>query len=674
MASTIGAGARRRPGWRLALGAALAGVAALVAARAARGPAGAPAWFDELRAGDVWRLPRGLASRKLTLAGETRNARFAGAPVELRVVPPARAELEVSGALRCALGARCRGAAVFEVRARSGDEERVLARFRQEAAWREDYPEAVPVDGPPARWHAERVSLAEYAGRELSLELVVTPEEAPPETEGDEAPAAFWGEPLLLAPVESGQPNLLLVSIDTLRADRLSGAGYARDTSPRLDRLANTGVRFTQAIAQAPWTTPSHMSLFTGLYPSTHAATERLASGRMRPLAPGVPTLAALLRARGWHTRAYTGGGTMGAALGFDRGFDVYFEGPLKITDEVRSGVRGLTRGLARVPFFLYVHTFEVHAPYVRTHYVDDRLSDEQRRDWHAYFDGAWRTQLGHRALAPAPTREPGVMADALARAIAKRAALRGRPLREFLEGMGLWNAASASALYDGGVRVADDFVGGLLDALHGLGLEGRTAVIVTSDHGEEFGEHAPERFWDAHCVTLYDELIHVPLLMRLPGIAPGTVREQVQLVDVAPTLLEWLGLGVPGTMQGRSLLPLLRGGAPAAPRWAFAEATCSGPEYKALRRADLKYVGEFDPQVLDGATPLWLRGEQLFRIDADPGEQRDLSAVRLSRAANLGRQLVTLAERLRRARVADKPRALDAGARERLRALGYVP
>lgn len=652
--------------WRQALSAA-ASVAVLLTlwwprphGRPRAGSAHGPGWFQALRSGDMLRTPAALASRKLTLAGETRNA-FPAEPTQvLRLKPLPGAQLELAAALRCEERATCRGAVRFELHAEQAGKPVTLASFRLEADWIEDRPEALPLQGQASEWHVERLELPDAGGGELSLTLVAQVEPAGLPGPPGVAPQAFWAEPLLLAPAAE-RPNLLLVSLDTLRADRLGCYGYARDTSPNLDRLAEQGLRFEQAIAQAPWTTPSHMSLMTGLYPSTHGVTTRPTVTPVRRLGAGVPTLAALLRQRGYQTRAYTGGGTMGGSFGFDQGFDVYHDGPIKLTGQARDEVRGLLQGLASAPFFLYLHTFEVHAPYTRTRYVADRLTPAARADWPARFDLEWLPRPGRRAFSQdAPFQGPAGRLTPEARA--RRLALKDEGIPAFLGRHGLWNARAASDLYDGGVREADGFLGELLLELQRLGLDQRTVVAVTSDHGEEFGEHDPGRFWDAHCSTLFDELLRVPLLIRLPQGPKGVVREQVQLVDVAPTLLEALGAQAPATMQGRSLLPLargeLRGGA-----LAFAESTCEGPEAVAVRRPDYKLIAELDPP----------RRLQLFQLARDPGERVDRSAQEPERTERLLGELRGLLAELRRAAAHGEEQALGEDERERLRALGYV-
>jgi arylsulfatase A-like enzyme len=192
--------------------------------------------------------------------------------------------------------------------------------------------------------------------------------------------------------------------------------------------------------------------------------------------------------------------------------------------------------------------------------------------------------------------------------------------------------------------------------------------VIVTSDHGEELGDHDPGRVWDAHCSTQYHELLRVPLVVKLPGLEPRVVRQSVRLVDVLPTLLDWLALPPTAGLSGRSVLPLMRGQA-LPPAWSLAEATCAPPEIKALRGERLKYVARFAPEPAASAP----EREWLFDLAQDPAELHDLSGTEPETLARLRDTLHGLLADPRRRPPAVASSALDHETRERLRALGYV-
>jgi len=284
---------------------------------------------------------------------------------------------------------------------------------------------------------------------------------------------------LLLAAVATAPPaNLLLVTIDTLRADHLHAYGYAIET-PATDALARTGVVAEDATVQVPQTRPSHACLLTGRYPYEH----RIRDNFSPPLDPSTPTLATLLRARGYDTAAFIGSVVLAASSGLDGGFNLYddriaatgssaMQGEERRAEAVVSSALAWLKKKRTQPFFAWVHLYDPHAPYEP----------------------------------PEPYR--------------KR--YRGRP-------------------YDGEVAYADAQLGRLLDFLERQGLRGRTLVVVTSDHGEGLGEHGEEE----HMMFLYDSTLRVPLLLSWPGVLPAgsRVKGQLRSVDVLPTLLDLLGL-----------------------------------------------------------------------------------------------------------------------------------
>ena len=434
--------------------------------------------------------------------------------------------------------------------------------------------------------------------------------------------------------------HLVLVSIDTLRADRLGVYGHDRATSPRIDRLAAEGVFFESAYSHAPKTAPSHMSLMTGVHPDVHGVVNF--AGRVDArLSPRIQTLAEILRSAGYRTAAVTGGGNVHRDLGFGRGFETYehsdgdaaaiFGRALEQLDALAA-----TRAdAAQPPFFLFVHTFQVHDPYLpppayRALFADpgyagrivgdaERLRALAGSDWRARHRAFW---AGVDARSPADLRH-------------------------------------LHDLYDACIRFTDDELGRLLDRIDALGLAGETLVVVLSDHGEEFLEHG--RFGHD---ALFDELLRVPLVVRVPdaerrGLRRGRVREVVRLVDVLPTLLDLVGLPAPDHLEGRTLVPLLQGGEE-APRFVFAQNRETGSD--ALVAGGWKLVAE-----------RW--NELLFDLARDPAERSPLAggdAVRERLRATLEE---LHARSLRWHALAPPGRAgpLDASTRQRLEALGYL-
>lgn len=458
-------------------------------------------------------------------------------------------------------------------------------------------------------------------------------------------------------------PNVILISADTLRADRLNAYGYEeRRTSPRIDALAAEAHLFEVHVSAAPWTTPSHLSLLTGLTPTRHGVTgsdralrEALQGDRaLHRLPEEVTTLAEALAAHGWSTAAFTGGATLDPRIGFEQGFGEYDTSMVKLdrdkVDRVFTWIDAQEE-----PFFLFWHTFEVHAPYVAPAFLGDVLPEPRAQ------------ALGER-LEGLPEKGGWKQVRAAKRVMRTHDAYTPEVTR---------------ALYDGGVFSFDRWLGELLDFLRRRGLDKRTILVLTSDHGEQLGEEgrpAPfgDGFYNVHGHTLHEELVHVPLIIRLPGQKAGRRIPQVTAsIDVMPTILDVLGLPVPPEVQGRSLRPLWEDPAGWKPRAALSESLSEGPEMKALRDDRYKLV------LAIPASSVAARGRSfvppdaeasLFDLDRDPGERQDLLGGPQEEAAT--RRARTMSEQLRR-RLDDvgtpETGLLSEEALEGLNALGYV-
>jgi arylsulfatase A-like enzyme len=485
--------------------------------------------------------------------------------------------------------------------------------------------------------------------------------------------AAFGFSGSREAPTRS--PNIILISIDTLRADHLGAYGYARDTSANLDALARDGTLFEHAFAQSPWTLPSHASMMTGLGPVAHGAMDLRGA-----LSEAHETLAERLAREGYDAAAFVGGtrsSFIGAERGLDQGFGFYGHYPhprpgwggllarrldharLKWIDrhvgnadaEIAASLRWIeTR--ANQPFFLFLHLFDVHSKTVKLPYE-----------------------------APEPFRErfcagvDGVEFDGCGRA--------GHCASEYLHD--LWSGAVASpspqtigrmqCLYDGGIAFVDDELGRLFGALRCLGLWENTLVVVTSDHGEAFFEHGvPDH------TELYDEVLHVPLILRGPGIPKGQrSAESARTVDIAPTILALAG-GAAQLGDGRNLFPLPanREGDAQGGEVADLAVNKNRGDSASLRRGQWKYAVH-EPTEHPRVAPR--PAEELFDLASDPEERTNLvrtaSDGRVEELRNeLKRVRDQQAERLRE-RLANGAGAtrvhLDADEIERLRVLGYV-
>lgn len=393
-------------------------------------------------------------------------------------------------------------------------------------------------------------------------------------------------------PGPTPRPNILLISVDTLRADHLGGYGYGRPTSPFLDEFATRGARFEHCLAQAPNTAPSHMTVMTSLYPTAHGVSNSALPEAIVPPA-ATPHLAQLLREEGYATAGFTDGGPTRAHFGFGPGFDVYDSSAEDIADKVDRTLAWLdARDDASEPFFVFMHTYEVHAPYLppaeqRARFVPpdydgfilDMLVDEHGR-WRSRNDGVFH-ELWRRTDEFTP-------ADV-----------------EFLIG-----------LYDGGIAHTDAHLGRLVDELAARELSDDTVIVIMSDHGEEFGEHGAFSHKQLH-----REVLHVPLILVGPGIAPDTVvAEGVGLIDLAPTLLDLLDIEPPTHFQGRSLrghFDTTRRAPAAHPLFAEFVAPGVAPIAMSVEAEGLKYLSR----------RIGLPLQSLFDLAADPGETTRLGS-----------------------------------------------
>jgi len=438
--------------------------------------------------------------------------------------------------------------------------------------------------------------------------------------------------------------GVVLLLLDTVRADRLSAYGHTRATSPTLDRLARDGVLFETAISAAPWTLPSVAAILAARPPA-----RALNDGRMSR------SLVEDLQRDGISTAAFTEGGFVSSFFGFDRGFDLFEEeeGPVRLrvgdtpprrresTAEPEEGTIDKTfarasawlRRVGDRRFFLLVHTYEPHAPY--TH--------------RTFAAGMPRGRLG-----------PILRIEDLPILQSGRIHLRPGEI-EYV-----------SALYDGGILATDRAVSGLLTDIEGLGLADRTAVIVTSDHGEELGEHYPSWTGD-HGHSLHDSLVRVPLIVADPShrYPRDRIRSQVRTIDVLPTVADLLGVGIPSDAPGRSLLPVLRGEETEA-RLAVGGETKAGPGRSFLRSSRYKYIEIDGPP---GPEPMHEvpAARQLYDLDTDPGETHNLAAERPELAARLHDQLARARPAQRGAPVGRIPDGVPARTRTRLESLGYL-
>jgi arylsulfatase A-like enzyme len=419
--------------------------------------------------------------------------------------------------------------------------------------------------------------------------------------------------------------NVLLISIDTLRADHLSCYGYARPTTPAIDRLAAEGVLFEQVIANSPWTLPSHGSLLTGLNPRNHGLKSHLTG-----LPDDIPTLATLLGDAGYATMGLVNSRNLSPRYGLHRGFAKYREYPTREDGKrVRSGAQQISDAIAWLeegsdgPFFMFIHNYDVHSHY------------DPAPEFLALFAAPYDGEIKGRTVDLQRVRRGELMlSEADRRHVIDR--------------------------YDGGIRQLDADLGRLFEHLERSGLSETTIAIVTSDHGEEFLEHGGV----LHGRTMYGEVLDVPLILRGPGLPAGVrVRGLVSLSDILPTVLGLVGIAAPKT-DGMDLAPTWEGGG-AIPedRAAFAEADHGNAKQdikRMVRVGNVKLI--YDR----------LAGRrELYDLGRDPSEQRDIAAADPDTVQLLMRQL----ERYEAggARDAIELAPLSQEEMEHLRSLGYL-
>ncbi|MEZ5102848.1 MAG: sulfatase, partial [Thermoleophilia bacterium] len=396
--------------------------------------------------------------------------------------------------------------------------------------------------------------------------------------------AAEEAAPPRPAPPTPRPPNLIVYLVDTLRADHLGCYGYGRPTSPALDAFAGESVLFERARAQSSWTKPAVATVLTGLYPIAHGAEQR-----SQRLPASVETAAERLSAAGYETALFTTNANITAKFGFDQGWDEFHylsRSRGRRTQHVSSAeideavFDWLDRRDPERPFFLFVHTLDPHDPYQPEEPYRLRLAPDV--DVAEACCGR-STQLVD--LAPEAARE---------------------------------RARQAGALYDAEIAQNDAAFGALLAELERRGLGDSSAVLFLSDHGEEFYDHGG---WK-HGWTLYEEMLRVPMVLRLPrrGSAGTRVAAPVEQIDVTPTLYNLAGVEVPSSLPGHSLLERLDG-TPRPPAPAFAWLERPGLALAAAAEGGWKRIR------FDGAwtPPLGRRPAELYDLSRDPRELDDL-------------------------------------------------
>ena len=416
------------------------------------------------------------------------------------------------------------------------------------------------------------------------------------------------------------EANLVLVSIDTLRADHLSLYGYERPTSPYLETLAKESIVFENVIAQSTWTTPSHAAMFTSRYPTELGLRSWPDPGR---IPDAFPTLPESLRNEGFATHAFTESAWMAGKFGFERGFDRY-DSTGGLMRRIFPRMEIALPSFVNDRFFLFLHTYDVHwyepiqealRPFERPYRGSLRPSNQLRRDVQNPRNRAWRESL-------TPT-DLDYLVD----------------------------------LYDGSIREVDGYLERLVEVLKKAGVWENTLLVITADHGEEFLEHG----LTGHGFSAYDEQIRVPLIVRLPKGAHGgrRVREQARSIDLYPTLLEWLGVSDPPVgLRGRSLAPVLDGKLDEIPafvdRGHVPKVCIRTPEWKLIH--DTKF-----------------NGFEAYELSSDPAESKNLARDEGAVPVELRTALSSWLDGLERPADPEPTPALTEREKARMTELGYT-
>jgi arylsulfatase A-like enzyme len=480
-------------------------------------------------------------------------------------------------------------------------------------------------------WIDQSVDLSRFAGKEIWLSFEAGVAADPSTADREEGPlpfAALFGEPIVhdRARYREGKA-VIVISVDTLRRDHMSVHGYPKRTTPTLKELAKESAVFDDAVTTAPWTLPAHASLFTSVYPSIHGAVDL-----RQPLPGDLESLPRLLQRTGYFTGAVVTHLYLSKQYGFGHGFDRHTYSYDARGQWVTDRAVAFLRERGDRDFFLFLHYYDPHwhydppPPYDRT--FDPNYQGSATGVWWNFKEESRET-------------------------------IAEDDYRHIV------------ALYDGEILYTDRELGRLFREMKQLGVFDKALVVVTSDHGEEFLEHGS---WE-HQKTLYDEVISIPLLVKLPG-GKGKGRrmaEQVSLVDVAPTIVDALGLSVPAEFQGRSLLGAIGGSdTPSeSDAWAETQHTVDGSHKVSLRH------GEGGKKLIvsmyeDGREP----AIELYDLARDPSEAVNLAETDsswLDQALQRVESFLLDASERRRTVAPQSPVQLTPDELDKLRALGYV-
>ena len=403
--------------------------------------------------------------------------------------------------------------------------------------------------------------------------------------------------------------NVILIGIDALRADHLGCYGYRRNTSPAIDLLSKEGILFEKCFSQAPNTTPSFMSMLTSLYPTYHGVTSIMGAtgmhGRTYILDKSIPTLAEVLKSHSFRTGAFTDGGQLFGKIGFERGFDYYSMNPHRLHKKEGSiqedEILYWLKEYRSERFFMFFHSYAAHSPWMAPEEFWG-LYDNGSRAHFSMRSFVGDTDLSHldsMDLYPHFYRRVNKLIPA--------------------------DVEYVKALYDGGIRYLDNFINRLWNHLHDLKIASETIVVITADHGEEFMDHGKLTH-----EQLYAETLHVPLIVLAPNMPRGIrIDQTARSIDIFPTILDLLDIQLPAPIHGVSLVPSLERELGLA---TIAEAERSGYMYQNNK---YKYIYPFHK-------PTRIRTDELYDIETDPREKKNIALENLDLVEELMYQYIT--------------------------------
>jgi arylsulfatase A-like enzyme len=469
-----------------------------------------------------------------------------------------------------------------------------------------------------------------------------------------------------ILPEGTTPPNVFVILIDALRADRLGAYGNRNMLTPTMDALAAEGVTFERCVSAAPWTLPSVATLFTSYYPGVHKATSYTVVSGMEEgrqavqsvLSDDFDTLAEVLQRSGYQTAGFVGAKFLREGYGFGQGFEHYD------TSFAENTVRGAVvnqalfnwldegRDPAR-PMFVYLHYMDVHGPYnAAPQFMDPLMEQLEACPDKTLLESKQLQRLNQYLNQPPPeTSDP-----------TRYERLKG--YREY------WVAR-----YDAGVREMDFYLSQLVENLKQRGLWDDAYVILIADHGEALCEHG---LWE-HGYSQYQTDLHVPLIMRWPNVLPAgkRVRRLASLIDLMPTLLEQLRLSSGENLQGTSLIDHVSGTLPDVPLMRFAEATKAGLRQYAIFADTTKLIVTAIPshKLPDGTMSEHAEQHQLFNVGTDPGEMYDVAQQNTEVVKQLGQLMHKVVEQNLRTKpeIVNTQKPVDQRTIAQLQSLGYV-